>query len=53
MWHNSDKNVIKIKFSCILESTSVKMCNKAQSCVRQSTKINVITEYLENIFFYL
>lgn len=26
MWYNSEKNVIKIKFSCIPESASVKIC---------------------------
>lgn len=53
MWYNSEKNVIKIKFTCILESASVKTCvSKAHTCVRRSTKIKVITEELEKIVFY-
>lgn len=52
MWYKSEKNVIKIKFSCIPESASVKIReSKAHTCLRQSTKIEVITEELAKIFF--
>lgn len=52
MWYNSEKNVIEIKFSCVPESASIKICtSKAHTCVKQSTKIEVIIEELAKIFF--
>lgn len=51
MWYNSEKNVIKIKFSCIPKNALVRIyASKAHTCVRQSTKIEVITEELAKIF---